>query len=126
MVTLAAVLGLAGGAALADPIVGTWRTQPDRKDLVSLIRVSACGDAICGTIAKAYDKSGQEVRTQHVGKRLFWGLKPEGGGAYSDGTVQVPLLDVTARASATLQGNTLRVTGCKGPVCQGETWVRVN
>lgn len=76
---------------------------------------------------KAYDASGQEVKTANVGKRLFWDLKPEGEGRDSGGMVYVPLLDVTARASATLKGQTLtlKVTGCKGPVCDGQVWSRV-
>lgn len=115
-----------GTAALAaDPATGLWRTEPDRKDLTSLIRVSECGEALCGTIEKAFNPQGEEVTTPNVGKRLFWDLKPQGDGAYADGTVYVPLMDVTATAKAELNGDRLEVTGCKGPVCDGQTWTRV-
>jgi uncharacterized protein (DUF2147 family) len=116
---------LLASATAADSAVGLWKTEPDRKNLVSLIEVTACGAALCGQVMKAYDASGEEVKTANVGKRLFWELKPEGEGRYSGGTVYVPLLDVTARASATLKGQTLKVTGCKGPVCDGQVWTRV-
>lgn len=124
-----AIVGLAGllaTAAQADPLVGTWRTEPDRSALVSLVRVVPCGAALCGSITRAVNAKGQEVRTPNVGKQLFWGLKPMGGGSYGGGTVQVPVLNVTATAKAQLSGNRLRVTGCKGLVCDGQTWVRVN
>lgn len=122
----AAMACVLAAPALADPMEGTWRTEPDRKNLTSHISVTSCGNALCGTVAKALDASGQEVKTANVGKRLFWDLKPAGGGDYEDGTVWVPLLDVTARASARLSGNQLEVTGCKGPVCDGQVWTRVN
>ncbi len=129
MTRLAAFVALglfAGTAALADdPATGLWRTEPDRKDLTSLIRVSECGAALCGTIERAYNPQGEEVTTPHIGERLFWDLKPQGGGDYAGGTVYVPLMDVTAKAKAELDGDRLRVTGCKGPICDGQTWTRV-
>ncbi len=121
---VAAVM-LVAGAAQADPALGLWQTEPDRKNLTSHIEITQCGAALCGKVVKAFDASGQAVRTRNVGKRLFWDLKPQGGGRYGEGTVYVPLLDVTARAKAELNGNRLRVTGCKGPVCDGQTWKRV-
>lgn len=112
--------------AFADPAVGLWKTEPDRKNLTSHIQIATCGAALCGTVVKAFDAQGQAVQTANVGKRLFWDLKPASGGTYEGGTVYVPLLNVEARAKAKLSGNTLRVTGCKGPVCDGQTWTRVN
>jgi len=120
---------LLGGLAtpgLADPAVGLWQTEPDRKNLTSHIRVQTCGSALCGTVSKAFDAQGREVTTANVGKRLFWDLKPQGGGTYTKGMVYVPLLDVTAQAKAQLSGDTLKVTGCKGIICDGQTWKRVN
>jgi uncharacterized protein (DUF2147 family) len=117
---------LAAPALAADPAVGLWRTEPDRKNLVSHIKVEPCGPAICGSILRAFDAQGAEVTTPNIGKRLFWDLKPEGKGAYAGGTVFVPLLNVQAKASAQLTGNTFRVTGCKALVCDGQTWTRVD
>lgn len=122
---LALAIAQAGPLAAADVAVGIWKTQPDRKSLVSHIEISPCGAALCGVVLRAFDANGVAVSTPNVGKRLFWDLKPEGNGSYGGGTVYVPLLDVTAKAKAKLSGNTLRVTGCKGPVCDGQTWTRL-
>ena len=115
----------AGPAQAADPVFGIWKTEADRKSLTSHIRIAPCGDRICGTVLRAFDASGTEVSTPNVGKRLFWDIQPLGNGAYGNGTVYVPLLDITAKAGMTLSGNTLKVQGCKGPVCDGQTWTRV-
>ena len=42
-VVLGVALSLGAGAALADPVVGVWKTEPDRKDLTSHIQISKCG-----------------------------------------------------------------------------------
>ena len=110
---------------LADPAVGVWQTEPDRKNLISHIEIKPCGAALCGRIKQAFDPSGVPVQTPHVGRDLFWDLKPVGGGSYDGGTVYVPLLDITANAQMELDGNRLNVTGCKGPVCDGQVWTRV-
>lgn len=112
--------------ALADPAIGLWRTEPDRKHLTSHVQIAPCGAALCGTVLKAYDPWGREVKTANVGKTLFWDLKPDSEGRYEGGTVYVPFLNVRAAAKAKLSGNSLRVTGCKGLICDGQTWTRVN
>jgi uncharacterized protein (DUF2147 family) len=112
-------------AASADPAVGIWQTQPDRKDLTSQIDVKPCGAALCGTVLRAFDAKGREVRTANVGKRLFWDMQAQGNGAYSGGTVEVASMNLRAKATMQLQGNSLRVTGCKGPACFGQTWTRM-
>lgn len=116
---------LTGGAADADPVLGLWQTEPDRKRLVSHIEITRCGPAICGRVAVAFDPSGKTVQTPHVGRPLFWDMQAQGAGRYTGGTVYVPLLDITARASMQLQGDRLTVTGCKGPVCDGQVWTRL-
>lgn len=116
---------IVSGGALADPVVGTWRTEPDRKGFTSHISVGRCGAAVCGTVLKAYDQSGREVVTANVGKRLFWDMRPQGGGRYDGGTVHVPSLNLKARATMELKGDRLRVNGCKGPACYGQTWTRL-
>jgi uncharacterized protein (DUF2147 family) len=120
------VLMLLPSFALADPVVGIWKTEPDKKNLISHIAVSTCGAKICGKVLKAFDRSGKEVATPNVGKPLFWDMQPTGGGKYSDGTVYVATLNMKARGSMELNGNALRVTGCKGPACYGQTWTRLN
>lgn len=123
IVILSTLLTLAMPAA-ADPAVGLWKTEPDRKNLTSHIQIRQCGPNLCGKVVKAFDPSGKEVKTKNVGKELFWGVKPAGNGTYKDGTVVVPLLNVKAKANMKLQGSKLKVTGCKGAICDGQTWTR--
>jgi uncharacterized protein (DUF2147 family) len=112
-------------AFAADPAIGLWKTEPDRKDLISHIEIRECGAALCGRIKVAFDPSGQEVMTKNIGKELFWDMVPNGGGAYSGGTVWVPLLNVKAKATMQLTGKTLVVEGCKAMVCDGQVWTRI-
>lgn len=125
--TLAFLLAalMAGPALANDPAIGIWKTEPDRKDLTSLIEVRQCGATLCAKILAAFDPSGRKVVTRNVGKELFWGMTPLGGGRYSGGTAWLPLLNVRVDASMALSGGRLRVEGCKGSTCGGQTWIRV-
>jgi uncharacterized protein (DUF2147 family) len=109
----------------ADPAVGIWQTEPDRKNLISHIEIRDCGEAVCGRILRAFDQQGQEVETPNIGKELFWDMVPQGDGAYANGTAWVPLLDVQVEASMVLSGSNLQIEACKGAVCENLTWVRV-
>lgn len=117
-------VGLLATPLAADPALGLWQTEPDRKNLTSHIEIRACGAALCGRVKQAFNASGTPVQTPNVGKELFWDLKAKGDGTYDGGTVYVPLLDVTANARMKLTGDRLEVTGCKGPVCDGQVWTR--
>lgn len=113
-------------ALASDPLLGIWRTEPDRKDLTAHILVHACGQRICGDVQEAFDSAGNSVVTQNVGRRLFWDLVPKGDGTYDEGTVFVPLMNVTARAKVQIIGpDRIRVIGCKAMVCDGQVWTRV-
>lgn len=122
---LLALMPALAPAASADPAVGIWQTQPDRKDLTSHIDVKPCGAALCGTVLRAFGPDGREVRTANIGQPLFWDMQAQGNGAYDGGTVEVASMNLRARAKMQLQGNQLRVTGCKGPACFGQTWTRL-
>ncbi len=111
--------------AAADPIVGVWKTEPDRKDLISHIKITACGDKFCGQIQSAYDASGKKVQTPNIGKRLFWDVASKGGGKYGGGEFWVPLVDVETVPQMTLQGDSLTVKGCEHLVCAHQTWSRL-
>ena len=126
--TIAGILAVAINLptlAAADPIEGVWKTEPDRKDLISHIKITACGDKFCGQILSAYDKSGKEVQTPNIGKKLFWDVSSEGSGTYGGGEFWVPLLDVEAVPQMTLQGDTLKVKGCEHHLCGHQTWTRL-
>ena len=126
--TIAGILAVAINLptlATADPIEGVWKTEPDRKDLISHIKITVCGDKFCGQILSAYDKSGKEVQTPNIGKKLFWDVSSEGSGTYGGGEFWVPLLDVEAVPQMTLQGDTLKVKGCEHHLCGHQTWTRL-
>lgn len=118
-----AVLGFAG-AAIADPVEGTWKTQVD-DGAYAYVKVSPCGGALCGTIARTFNQTG-EYKSENLGKKLVWDMKPAGGGAYKDGQIWQPSTDKTFRSKMALSGNTLKVSGCVGPICKKQTWSRVD
>ncbi|MEW2916682.1 DUF2147 domain-containing protein [Ruegeria sp. ANG10] len=112
--------------AVADPIVGVWKTEPDRKNLISHIKISACGDKFCGQIQSAYDKTGKEVQTPNIGKKLFWDVASEGGGKYGGGDFWIPMVNVDVVPQITLSGDTLTVRGCEHVVCGHQKWTRLS
>lgn len=127
-VALAAVLAVATimtTAASADPILGTWQVEPDHKGQVGQVVIRRCGDSFCGRVMKVHDSTGTSVVTRSMGRDLFWGLKARGQGNYDGGRVWVPLYDRVYDAKARLSGDRLRVFGCLGPLCDGQTWRRL-
>ena len=123
--TLLAVASFAPGGVAADPILGTWQVEPDHKGQVGQVVIRRCGDAFCGRVTKVYDRAGKSVVTRSMGRDLFWGLRAHGQGQYDGGRVWVPLYDRVYDAKARLSGNRLRVLGCLGPLCDGQTWRRL-
>ncbi len=114
-------------AALADPVEGLWKTQPGDTGTYAHVKIAACGDRICGTIAKAFDSDGKEISSPNVGKRMIWDMVPRGEGYYSGGKIWAPDRDKTYKSKMQLNGNRLKVSGCVlgGIICRGQTWTRV-
>jgi len=117
-----AAFGFAG-AAFADPAVGTWKTQVD-DGAYAHVKVSKCGAALCGTIARTFNDTG-EYKSKNIGKRLVWDMQPSGVGAYKNGQIWQPSTGKTFKSKMALSGNTLKVSGCVGPICKKQTWSRV-
>lgn len=126
VVSAALFFGLAG-AALADPVEGVWKTEVD-DGAFAHVDMAACGDTICGVIARTFNSSG-EYQSPNLGKRLVWDMKPEGNGKYSSdksGKIWRPANGKTYRSKMGLSNaNTLIVQGCLGPICPKQTWTRV-
>lgn len=123
----AGMLGLAGGAALADPVAGLWKTQANEEGGYLHVNVSPCGAAMCGTIKAAFNAKGtQSSDYEHLGKRIIWDMGAAGNGKYADGRIWAPDTDKTYRSRMELAGSNLKVSGCIGPICRGQTWTRVN
>jgi uncharacterized protein (DUF2147 family) len=121
---LSVVVILSATALRAEPLAGLWLTKPDFKGQVAHVQAKPCGAAMCGTIIRAFDRSGAPVQTPNVGRRIFWDVTPTGPGLYA-GTGWLPLRDKTFKAKLQLAQNTLTVSGCIGPICQSQIWTRV-
>lgn len=121
----AAALVMLVGAAAAEPVVGTWQTEPGDDGAYGHVRIYECGANLCGVLERAYDASGAQVASDTVGKRMIWDMVAEGGGAYSGGRIWAPDRDKVYRSKMALSGNRLTVSGCIGPVCRGQTWQRI-
>lgn len=118
--------GLAGGAALADPVEGTWQTKPDDNGNFGHIRIATCGDSICGELIKSFHGDGSELASDNIGKQIIWDMKPEGGGLYDGGKVWAPDRDKTYKSKMQLNGDSLAIEGCVLFICRdGGTWTRV-
>ncbi|WP_236545309.1 DUF2147 domain-containing protein [Tropicimonas marinistellae] len=121
----AAGLILLSGASMADPVFGTWRTEAGDGGNFAHVSIAECGGMICGTLGTAFDRNGNPVPSDKLGKRLIWDMSPEGGGKYSGGKIWAPDRDKTYSSKMELSGDALRVSGCVGPICRGQTWTRV-
>lgn len=122
----AAALALIGGAALADPVEGTWQTRKDDNGNYGHVEIKPCGKAFCGVLVKAFNSEGKEIDSPNVGKRIVWDMVAYPDGLYDDGKIYSPDRDKTYNGDMTLSGNNLSVRGCVLGICRdGGTWKRV-
>ena len=121
---LIAALVLSAGAAMADPVVGIWKTQVD-DGAYAHVQFAACGDKLCGKIVRTFNASG-EYKSANIGKQLVWDMVASGSGSYKNGKIWQPSTDKIYKSKMALSGNTLNVSGCVGPICKKQTWSRVN
>ena len=123
---LAALVLSAGAVAAADPVEGTWRTQPGDTGGYLHVKISACGNAICGVIRKAIDSDGQAVADyEHLNKRMLWDMSAQGNGQYGGGKIWAPDRGKTYKSKMFLAGDRLEVEGCVAVFCRGQTWTRL-
>jgi uncharacterized protein (DUF2147 family) len=124
--TLAAAAVMIAGAtaAYADPIIGTWKTQPDDGSYAH-ITIKPCGDAFCGVISKTFNSSGA-YQSPTIGKKLVRNMKAKGNGAY-EGKVWRPSNDKIYLGKAQVSGKTMKLKGCVagGLICSKQTWTKI-
>lgn len=115
-------LALAGallfsGPALAAGIDGTWL----RSNGESKIRMSPCGGGVCGVVIWLKNPKGSK---SHVGQRVFYDMKPNGGGW--EGSAFNPEDGRTYTGKATVSGNHMTTKGCVlgGLICKSVSWTR--
>ncbi|SMX33686.1 DUF2147 domain-containing protein [Actibacterium lipolyticum] len=109
--------------ALADPVLGTWKTQVDDGSY-AYVSMKNCGAAICGAISRTFNSDG-EYKSGNIGKQLVWDMVPGKSGSYGSGKIWQPSTGKVYKSKMSLSGDTLKVSGCVGPICKKQTWSRV-
>lgn len=125
-ITLALAALLLAGAAQAQSVSGTFRTQANDDGHSGLVRFAPCGDALCGTLIKSFDAQGREMKSDKLGTVMVKGMRDQGGGRFDGGTILDPGSGKTYRSRMELSGNTLKVKGCVAVFCKTQTWTRVD
>lgn len=124
ILTLGAALSLFATAALADPVEGRWRTQPDDNGNTGIIEITMCGDRVCGTLIQSRRSNGEVFQSANAGRRIVWDMEPRGNGAYRNGQIYSPDRDQTYSARMDMSGSSLTVAGCVLFICRDQTWTR--
>ena len=136
LLILTALLGASPASAQAGgQVTGVWLTQAGD----ARVRVSKCGGGICGVIVwlrvpidpatgkpQIDDKNPNPAlaRRPMIGLRLFTGMRPVGPNKWS-GQIYDADDGKTYASSVSVAGpDSLRVEGCVGAFCGGETWSR--
>lgn len=115
---------------------GVWLTQAGD----ARVRVSKCGGGICGVVAglrdpidpatgkaQVDDKNPNPALRKRpmIGLSLFSGMQPVAAGKWSGQIYNADDGSTYASSVAVTGPDTLRVEGCVGALCGGETWTRV-
>ncbi|SNR26315.1 DUF2147 domain-containing protein [Puniceibacterium sediminis] len=117
-------LTLCAGAAWADPVEGTWKTEVD-DGAYALVGVKPCGANYCGTIDRTFNDTG-EYKSPNLGKTLVIDMAPEGNGKYR-GQVWRPSNNKIYMGKMLVEGDALQLSGCVagGLLCSKQKWARV-
>jgi uncharacterized protein (DUF2147 family) len=132
---LAVLLGAPATAQTGGDVSGIWLTQAgDAK-----VRVSKCGGGICGVIVWLKDpidaatgkpqiddknRNPSLATRPMIGLPLFSGMRPSGPNKWS-GQIYNADDGNSYTSNISLAGpNALKVEGCVGALCGGETWSR--
>lgn len=115
-------MGLAA-PAFADAVEGVWKTQVD-DGAYAHVTIKPCGSNFCGNISRTFNDTG-EYKSANMGKPLVWDMASAGGGNYKSGKIWQPSTGKIFNSKMKLSGNTLKVSGCVGPICKKQTWTRV-
>jgi uncharacterized protein (DUF2147 family) len=134
---LAALLAAPSARAQgASEPTGIWLTQAGD----ARVRVSKCGGGICGVIVglkqpidpatgkpQVDDKNPNPALAKRpmIGLPLFSGMHATGPGKWSGQIYNADDGNTYASNVAVAGPDTLRVEGCMGALCGGETWTRV-
>lgn len=129
-----AICTIASSASATSPSPnGRWRTQMHRAivEIRDCANRSPCAflawvdDSITGGITRDVRNPNVSLRSRPlIGVPILWGLRASANG-WDGGKVYNPETGQTFRSSMRfMPDGKLRVTGCWGPLCRSETWVR--
>ncbi|MGE6475759.1 DUF2147 domain-containing protein [Psychrobacter sp. NPDC078631] len=111
-------IGIASMAFAADPLANTtWQTYDDGEPK-GTVKITESNGVLTGTLVAANTAKGKK----HVGTTIIRGLKADGGGKYSGGTITDPAKGKDYRMTASLSGNTLKLKGYIGPFSRSQEW----
>jgi len=130
---LALAIGLAPAPAAAAPAVeGLWLTDDGK----AVVRVAACGQRMCGRIARVLDRNPAVPTTDAnnpdpaqrarplVGLQVLSGFTP-GSTVWQGGRAYDPKSGKSYKASLRRnRDGSLRVTGCVLVICRSVRWTR--
>ena len=134
-VLLAALSGATTAMAQSAEASGTWLTQAGD----ARVKVSKCGSGICGHIVWLREPmdtaTGQPAtdsknpnpalaKRSMIGLPLFSGMQPAGPNKWSGQIYNADDGNTYASSITVTSAETLRVEGCVGALCGGETWRR--
>lgn len=118
--TILAVAGIsmATVAFAADPLANTsWQTFEDGQPK-GVVKITESNGVLTGKLVEANTAKGK----QYVGMTIISGLKADGNGKYSGGTITDPVKNKTYRLTANVSGNTMSLKGHLGPFSRTQTW----
>ncbi|TAL60131.1 MAG: DUF2147 domain-containing protein [Legionella sp.] len=116
---------------------GTWTTIDDKTGAKrAVVKLSVAGGTLNGSIIKVFPQPGdtgicskcpgafKDKKIQGLG--FIWGLKDQGNGVWSGGSILDPKTGKIYKAKVTIDGNKLYVRGYIGVSALGrtQTWIR--
>ena len=135
-VLLAALSAATTAKAQSAEASGTWLTQAGD----ARVKISKCGGGICGHIVWLREPmdtaTGQPAtdsknpnpalaKRSMIGLPLFSGMQPAGPSKWSGQIYNADDGNTYASSVTVTSAESLRVEGCVGALCGGETWSRV-
>ncbi len=111
-------ISMATMAFAADPLHNTtWQTY-DEGQPKGVVKITESNGVLTGKLIEGSTAKAK----QYVGTTVIRGLKADGGGKYSGGTITDPAKGKDYRMTASLNGNTLDLKGYIGPFSRAQTW----
>ena len=95
----------------------TWQTYDEGKPK-GLVKITESNGVLTGKLIDTNSAKGKK----HIGTTIIKGLKADGGGKYSGGTITDPEKGKDYRMTANLSGSTLKLKGYIGPFSRSQTW----